>query len=73
RNAHVEDIVESGTAIAQTFLYLRQWLHISSGSGNNLHWQWKLILPVRTLTWQWECLVHFIPNIGLVLEPHQQQ
>nr|GEX85340.1 hypothetical protein [Tanacetum cinerariifolium] len=62
RNAHVEDIAESETAIAQTFLYprqflllfnssanLRQWLHISSGSGNNLYWQWELILPVGTL------------------------
>nr|GEW93953.1 hypothetical protein [Tanacetum cinerariifolium] len=27
-----------------------KWLHISSGSGNNLHWQWELILPVGTLT-----------------------
>nr|GEX14061.1 ribonuclease H-like domain-containing protein [Tanacetum cinerariifolium] len=26
-------------------------------------WQWELILPVGTLSWQWECLVHFIPNI----------
>nr|GEV12004.1 reverse transcriptase domain-containing protein [Tanacetum cinerariifolium] len=25
-------------------------------SGNNLHWQWELTLPVGTLTWQWECL-----------------
>nr|GEY72107.1 uncharacterized mitochondrial protein AtMg00810-like [Tanacetum cinerariifolium] len=25
-------------------------------------WQWELILPVGTLSWQWECLVHFIPN-----------
>nr|GEY76806.1 retrovirus-related Pol polyprotein from transposon 17.6 [Tanacetum cinerariifolium] len=25
--------------------------YISSGSGNNLHWQWELILPVGTLTW----------------------
>nr|GEZ01353.1 hypothetical protein [Tanacetum cinerariifolium] len=56
RNAHVEDIVVFETAIARTFLYLGQWLHISSGSGNNLHWQWELILPVGTLTWQWECL-----------------
>nr|GEZ27143.1 retrovirus-related Pol polyprotein from transposon TNT 1-94 [Tanacetum cinerariifolium] len=23
---------------------------------------WELILPVGTLSWQWECLVHFIPN-----------
>nr|GEX19264.1 reverse transcriptase domain-containing protein [Tanacetum cinerariifolium] len=37
-------------------------LHISSGSGINLHWQWELLLPVGTLIWQWECLVHFIPN-----------
>nr|GFA76316.1 ribonuclease H-like domain-containing protein [Tanacetum cinerariifolium] len=28
-----------------------------------LHWQWELILPVGTLSWQWECLMHFIPNI----------
>nr|GEV24001.1 hypothetical protein [Tanacetum cinerariifolium] len=34
----------------------------SSGSGNSLHWQWELILPVGTLSWQWKCLVHFIPN-----------
>nr|GEX81205.1 integrase, catalytic region, zinc finger, CCHC-type, peptidase aspartic, catalytic [Tanacetum cinerariifolium] len=33
-----------------------------TGSGN-LYCQWKL------LTWQWECLVHFIPNKGLTL-PH---
>nr|GEY54116.1 hypothetical protein [Tanacetum cinerariifolium] len=26
-----------------------QWHLFSSGSGNNLHWQWELILPVRTL------------------------
>nr|GFC93320.1 integrase, catalytic region, zinc finger, CCHC-type, peptidase aspartic, catalytic [Tanacetum cinerariifolium] len=26
------------------------------------HWQWELILPVGTLSWQWECLVHFIPT-----------
>nr|GEW37079.1 hypothetical protein [Tanacetum cinerariifolium] len=64
--AHVEDIVEFETAIAQTFMYLRQfllllfnssanfwqWHLFSSGSGNNLHWQWELILPVGTLTWQ---------------------
>nr|GFB29973.1 hypothetical protein [Tanacetum cinerariifolium] len=31
-------------------------------SGNNLHWEWELILLVGTLTWQWECLMHFIPN-----------
>nr|GEX86113.1 hypothetical protein [Tanacetum cinerariifolium] len=30
--------------------------------GNNLHWQRELILPVGTFSWQWECLVHFIPN-----------
>nr|GEW20173.1 hypothetical protein [Tanacetum cinerariifolium] len=40
-----------------------QWHLFSSGSGNNLHWHWELILPVGTLTCQWECLVHFIPNI----------
>nr|GEU67584.1 hypothetical protein [Tanacetum cinerariifolium] len=34
-----------------------------TGSGNNIHWQWELILPVGTLSWQWECLVHFIPNM----------
>nr|GEZ27692.1 reverse transcriptase domain-containing protein [Tanacetum cinerariifolium] len=39
-----------------------QWLHISSGSGINLYWQWELLLPMGTLTWQWECIVHFIPN-----------
>nr|GFB91116.1 ribonuclease H-like domain-containing protein [Tanacetum cinerariifolium] len=75
-SAHVKDIVEFETAIAQTFLYLRQFLHhlfnnsanfwqwhlLSSSSGNNLHWQWELILPVGTFSWQWECLVHFIPN-----------
>nr|GFC32362.1 hypothetical protein [Tanacetum cinerariifolium] len=27
--------------------------------------QWELILPVGTLSWQWECLVHFIPNTTL--------
>nr|GEZ93918.1 hypothetical protein [Tanacetum cinerariifolium] len=43
-----------------------QWHLFSSGSGNNLHWQLELILPVGTLTWQWECLVHFIPNKVLV-------
>nr|GFB64770.1 hypothetical protein [Tanacetum cinerariifolium] len=38
-----------------------------STRGNNIHWQWELILPVGTLSWQWECLVHFIPNsLGLV-------
>nr|GEU60445.1 integrase, catalytic region, zinc finger, CCHC-type, peptidase aspartic, catalytic [Tanacetum cinerariifolium] len=121
RNAHVEDIVESETAIAQTFLYPRQIVQIclwiinsgcskhltgnralltnfmekflgtvrfgnndfaviagygnvvivqTSGSGisyllavatiftgsGNLYCQWEL------LTWQWACLVHFIPN-----------
>nr|GEZ18639.1 hypothetical protein [Tanacetum cinerariifolium] len=72
-SAQVGDIVEFKTAIAQTFLYLRQFLHHSSanswqwdlqssGSGNTLHWQWELILPVGTLSWQWECLVYFIPN-----------
>nr|GEZ46400.1 reverse transcriptase domain-containing protein [Tanacetum cinerariifolium] len=30
--------------------------------------QWELILPVGTLSWQWECLVHFIPN-SLVSKP----
>nr|GEV65482.1 hypothetical protein [Tanacetum cinerariifolium] len=30
--------------------------------GNNLHWQWELILQWEHLTRQWECLVHFIPN-----------
>nr|GFA11082.1 hypothetical protein [Tanacetum cinerariifolium] len=24
----------------------------STGSGNTLHWQWELILPVGTLSWQ---------------------
>nr|GFA00784.1 hypothetical protein [Tanacetum cinerariifolium] len=108
-SAHVKDIVEFKTAIAQTFLYLKQeflllikvslqaliplvknydqdlisFFIISSiavqtpgsgisnllvvgttftGNGNNIHWQWELILPVGTLSWQWECLVHFIPN-----------
>nr|GEV21566.1 hypothetical protein [Tanacetum cinerariifolium] len=39
-----------------------QWDLHSFGSGNTLHWKWELILPVRTLSWQWKCLVHFIPN-----------
>nr|GEY37333.1 hypothetical protein [Tanacetum cinerariifolium] len=30
--------------------------------GNTLHWQWELTLPVETLSRQWKCLVHFIPN-----------
>nr|GEV95451.1 ribonuclease H-like domain-containing protein [Tanacetum cinerariifolium] len=29
-----------------------QWDLHSSGSGNTLHWQWELILPVGTLSWQ---------------------
>nr|GEY05574.1 hypothetical protein [Tanacetum cinerariifolium] len=29
--------------------------------------QWELILPVGTLSWQWECLVHFIPNRNSIL------
>nr|GEZ52982.1 hypothetical protein [Tanacetum cinerariifolium] len=29
-----------------------------TGSGNNIHWQWELILPVGTLSWQWECLAN---------------
>nr|GEV12788.1 NADH dehydrogenase subunit 2, mitochondrial [Tanacetum cinerariifolium] len=42
----------------------------SSSSGNNLHWQWELILPVGTFSWQWECLVHFIPNSVVVRATH---
>nr|GEX64768.1 24-methylenesterol C-methyltransferase 2 [Tanacetum cinerariifolium] len=42
-----------------------QWDLHSSGSGNTLHWPWELILPVGTFSWQWECLVHFIPNMAL--------
>nr|GEV96286.1 MAK10-like protein [Tanacetum cinerariifolium] len=26
-----------------------QWLNFSSGSGNFLHWQWEVVLPVGTL------------------------
>nr|GEU98509.1 hypothetical protein [Tanacetum cinerariifolium] len=26
-----------------------QWLHFSFGSGNFLHWQWEVVLPVETL------------------------
>nr|GEZ84916.1 hypothetical protein [Tanacetum cinerariifolium] len=26
-----------------------QWYLLSSGCGNDLHWQWELILPVGTL------------------------
>nr|GEW40098.1 hypothetical protein [Tanacetum cinerariifolium] len=25
------------------------WLHISSGSGNQLHWQWEVVMAVETL------------------------
>nr|GFA40210.1 reverse transcriptase domain-containing protein [Tanacetum cinerariifolium] len=50
RSAHAEDIAESETAIAQIFLANFWQCHLlSSGSGNNLHWQWELILPVGTL------------------------
>nr|GEX18494.1 hypothetical protein [Tanacetum cinerariifolium] len=80
-NAQVEDIVEFETAIAQTFLYLRQflphssanswqWDLHSSGSGNTLHWQWELILPVGTLSWQLECLFKLLNVWTLVDLPH---
>nr|GFB05041.1 hypothetical protein [Tanacetum cinerariifolium] len=68
-SAHVEDIVVSETAIAQIFLYpglcnlpgsgftfLLAVASFFSGSGK-FFYQWELY------NWQWECLVHFIPNI----------
>nr|GEV23969.1 reverse transcriptase domain-containing protein [Tanacetum cinerariifolium] len=71
-NAHVEDIVVSGTAIVRIFLY--QGLCNLPGSGftfllavasfftgsGKLFCQWELY------NWQWECLVHFIPNKILI-------
>nr|GEZ51250.1 hypothetical protein [Tanacetum cinerariifolium] len=67
-SAHVEDIVASATAIARIFLYPEQCDLFGSGIslllavGTNFtrsgkfFWQWELY------SWQWECLVHFIPN-----------
>nr|GEW15868.1 hypothetical protein [Tanacetum cinerariifolium] len=57
-SAHVKDIVASRTTIAQIFLDISFLLAVGTnftGSGK-LFWQWELY------SWQWECLMHFIPN-----------
>nr|GFC47533.1 hypothetical protein [Tanacetum cinerariifolium] len=41
------------------FSFLLAVASFSSGSGK-FFWQWELC------NWQWECLVHFIPNIFIV-------
>nr|GEY15643.1 retrovirus-related Pol polyprotein from transposon TNT 1-94 [Tanacetum cinerariifolium] len=56
--AQLSDDENIGSAHIPKFLLLLfnssanfwQWHLFSSGSGNNLHWQWELILPVGTLT-----------------------
>nr|GEV44829.1 G-box-binding factor 4-like [Tanacetum cinerariifolium] len=62
-----ESFVESSNHFVRTYFeevgFLPELVFESSSNGNNLHWQWELILPVGTFSWQWECLVHFIPNI----------
>nr|GEX68936.1 reverse transcriptase domain-containing protein [Tanacetum cinerariifolium] len=52
----------SGNTLHWQWELILPWDLHSSGSGNTLYWQWELILPVGTFSWQWECLVHFIPN-----------
>nr|GFB26966.1 hypothetical protein [Tanacetum cinerariifolium] len=53
--AHVEDIVVFETAIARILLYLGQWYLSSLAVGS-------CSVSGNSYNWQWECLVHFIPN-----------
>nr|GEW81349.1 hypothetical protein [Tanacetum cinerariifolium] len=77
-NVTTKKVYESGFYLPSIFKDANDFFFFSSiavqtsGSGNNLHWQWKLILPVGTLnlTVGMPCVIPNNPPLNLMLLLH---
>nr|GFA66989.1 hypothetical protein [Tanacetum cinerariifolium] len=62
----IQDCIEIFLAVASLFFWQWQLSSLAVGSysasGNSITGSGKLFCQWELYNWQWECLVHFIPN-----------